>query len=250
MSGPPYIAGSSSPVEQPIRSVWSRSGATHERRWWGEGRAVKLMQNSAIVGNALEVSFDQAPGSAIGILTAKYAGIGPGSGTGGGTEAVETVDIQYTDATFPMHQNPTFIGLSTDKVQEIEKKTADKAPNTYTVGTLEYELYELRRRGVDSYRVQLPVVVWNRMAGPSYPAIADMDDVGKIFSTGALAWSIGVPMLFRVPTGNIGISAGDASIFRAGWMKTGQVSSASDGMSQITLRAEYGLWAIRAYQFA
>lgn len=243
------IAGNPSPIELPLRSVWNLTGgASHERRWWGQADAVKAMINSAIAGGAIDVTFDQDRNSPIGILTAKYSGTGPGSVAP--TESTETVDFDETDTTISWDRNPTFISLSTAKVQEIEKAISEKkATNPYTAGTLEYRAFELRRRGTDSYRAVLPVVVWNRTVGPKYPAISDLDNCGKIFSTTNLAYSIGAPLLFRIPTGNVGISSDNSTGFTAGWMKTGKVTS-SNGQSQITLRAEYGLWENELYQFA
>src|SRR5687767_15966728 len=95
------IHGRAGPFEMPIQSIWSRTnGQEYERRWWGPADAVRKLQLAARIG-ATSVEFSQSPGSALAILTARYSGV-----IAGDEIATETVEIDFTDQTFPIHQNP------------------------------------------------------------------------------------------------------------------------------------------------
>lgn len=236
------IAGKQGPVELPIQSVWHRiHGQEYERRWWGPAGAVQKMIVSARVG-AISVEFTQQPGSAIGILTARYGGV-----IAGDEVALETVDIAFRDETFPVHQNPTFISIADSRIRLLDKAAEDSSTSVPN-NALEFRYYDLRQRGVESYRTKLPTVIWTRTVGIGYSRSYDMEGTGKIFSTANLAGSIGAPVIFTIPTGNVGVtSSGD---YTAGWMKDAQVRNTGDGKVQVVLSAEYGLWANDLYTFA
>lgn len=244
---PPYMAGALSPREQPVQTIYRRTGGTeHERRWWGYCESVKAMEAYAR-NNAISVEYTQAPGSVIGILTARYMGE-PGSG-GEGTEedAEETMEIEYSEQTFPIHQNPTFIEIPTASIITMEASLQSNAANTQTDGSAAYKYYDLRSRKTESYEVSLPVVTWTRTVGLGYNVTLDLANVGGIFSTAVLAGSIGAPILFSIPTGNVGVTTGTG--YTAGWKKGGRFSFVSDGKVQLILTARYGLWSNDLYTF-
>lgn len=265
MASPIVIAGNPTPIEMGIRSIWRKTGgAEYERRWWGAAASVYAMLNSIKSDpNVTEVSFEQSQNSAIGMITAKYAGTGPGGGSGGIAEATETVELSFNSQTFPLHYNPTFINIPDEHLVVLDDAATARPKRTGVLterfsdnlfpNEAEILYFWYRAKGVESYYVELPVVVWNRTVGPNYPATADLLNVGMIFDSGALAWSIGVPV-YQLPTGNVGVQSkqalGDKTQFTAGWRKTGNVSAVSNGQMQITLRAEFGLWANGVYVFA
>ncbi len=240
-----YIAGRTSAVEMPLQTIWHRiNGQEYERRWWGEAGRVRKLEIGARAG-AISVEFTQSPGSALATLTARYSGV-----ISGQELPIETVEIDFTDQPFPLHQNPTFIGISDADVLSMEDNIQKHEANTQTEGTTKHAYYELRSRGVDNYRVKLPVVTWTRTVGVGYHTTYDLSQVGSIFSTANLAGSIGAPILFYIPTGNVGI-VGDGGNYTAGWMKDARVSMTGDGKAQIVLIAEYGLWETGSlYEFA
>jgi hypothetical protein len=236
------VAGKISAVEMPMQHIWHRiNGQEYERRWWGLAGAVQKMMTSARVG-AMSVEYTQAPGSPIGILTARYAGA-----LAGDQIALETVDIAFRDETFPIDMNPTYISLSDDRVLAL-KKAAEESNTGAPTNALEFAYYDHIQRGTTEYRTKLPTVTWTRTVGSGYSRSFDMNGVGSIFSTANLAGSIGAPVIFTIPTGNVGVTNGDG--FTAGWMKDAQIRSTGDGKVQIVLAAEYGLWANDLYTFA
>lgn len=245
---PPYIAGRTNPVEMPIQSIWRRTGGwEHERRWWGLADAVKSMEAKALEG-AISVEYTQQEGSCIAILTARYPGASPSSPTGTDPgDNVETVEIDFAEVTFPISQNPTFIGISTADILAMEALLATNAANSQTAASAKYRYYDLRSRKTESYEVSLPHVTWTRTVGLDYNTSLDLANVGSIFSTGSLAGSIGAPVLFTIPTGNVGIITGTSHT--AGWKKGGRFTFISDGKVQLVLTARYGLWANDLYTF-
>lgn len=260
MPSPLVIAGNPTPREMPMRSVWRKAGgAEYERRWWGASASVLAMLNSIKADpNVLDVNYDQSQNSAIGMITARYSGTGPGAPNNSLTESTETVELSFNTQTFPIHQSPSFINITDDHIIDLEDAATSRPRkksvlNNTWITAVERSYFWHRAKGIESYYVELPVVVWNRTVGPNYPATADLLNVGYIFSSGALAWSIGVPV-YQLPTGNVGVQSknvpGDPTAFTAGWRKTGNVSAVSNGQMQITLRAEFGLWSNDLYQFA
>jgi hypothetical protein len=240
---PPYIAGRLSPVEMPIQTVWRRTGGSEH------DTSVRALETSAREG-ALSVEITQQEGSCIAILTARYPGASPGSPPGDEDDLgdnVETVEIDFAEVTFPIHQNPTFIGITTANVITMEASLASSDANTQTAGSVEYRYYDLRSRKTESYEVAIPFVTWTRTVGLDYNTSMDLANVGAIFSTGNLAGSIGAPILFDIPTGNVGVLTGGE--YTAGWKKGGRFTYVSDGKVQLVLTARYGLWANDLYTF-
>lgn len=229
----------------PLRSVWRLvGGSEYERRWWGTAADVEALLPSLRTG-ATEVSFDQSPGSAIAIATVRYPGVQDFNEV-----TSEVMVVAFTDQGFPLHQNPTFIGIPSADIQTMEESLKTGAANTQTAASAAFRYYALRSRGVETYRAKLPAVTWQRIVGNNYPTALDIADVGTIFSTDQIVDQLGAPVLWAIPPANVGVSQGDASLFTAGWMKDCEVGYTADGQNQLIIRAEFGLWANDAYTFA
>jgi hypothetical protein len=254
------IAGNPAPQQMPTRMTARRiGGRDYEQRWHGEAEAVRTYYEVLVASGADEVTYDQAPGSAVAMVSARY------SGTYGepNEQAVETMEIDFADVTFPIHQNPSFVGLSTQSIRLLEDAIKNETGRDEVLASMidligeaatdngtgsHGDYWDTRARGIESYRVFVPVVVWTRTVSAQYPAGLELDNVGSIFSTAALSSAMGTPILFSIPTGNVGIAAGgSAPQFYAGWLKTGRVSLQSDGKIQLVLKGEYGLWAGNLY---
>lgn len=252
MAGNLIMAGEPGAREKRVRQIWSRTnGASYQRIWWGPHDDVEaVFNNRTTVDSAGVEGAELTPidGSPISILTVTYSGW---LVTGGGrNEASETISISYSDQTVPLNQNPTFNDITTATIQDLESKLSNHDANPYSDTTsAEYKYYALRSRKVDNYRVKLPHVVWRRSVPADYPTAADLENIGAIFSTGDLAGSIGAPILFTIPTGNVGISEDDEGLFTPGWLKDGSVDWQADGKAELILTAEFGLWANDAYYF-
>ena len=231
----------------PVRAVWRKTGGSeYEQRWWGPADDVRAIFNLLVNTGAQSVTFDQQQGSVIGICTAVYAGVQNNNDL-----ASEVMTIEFSDQTLPLHQNPSFIGIDNDTIQSLEENIKNGDPNPYSDSSLAvYKYYSLRSRGVESYRVQLPIVTWSRIVGPKYPTHLDLEDVGTIYNTSQMVDQLGATVLWSVPTLNVGVQEGDATIFKEGWLKTAAVSYTADGQDQLIIRGEYGIWAINAYTFA
>lgn len=264
----PRIAGNPEPIEMGIQSVWRKTGGReYERRWWGLASEIRAFEQGIRapagpgrtpppnpLGGAIEVSISQSPGSAIAILTARFNGT-LDQANGEPEIAIETMEIAFKDETFPLHQNPGFIDIPTSQIKALDVEAKTDAPdeavgvNHVAQNASEGAYLQYRMRGVESYRVKLPHVTWTRTVGEGYNAALDLADTGAIFSTGDLASSIGAPILFSIPTGNVGVESSGVSPFTAGWMKGAQLTYVSDGRIQMILTAEYGLWANDVYVF-
>lgn len=239
------LAGRAGLHEMPLRTIWRRvGGMEYERTWWGPMATLEKSFRNITVG-ATEVQLQCAPGSAVGTITARYAGVLSG------TELpIEVIDIQFADQTFPLCQNPSFINIDTASIIDLDEHAQNHEDIEITDTTLpDWQYFQLKVRGVDSYRVKMPTVVWTRTVSIDYPVALDLENTGAIFSTGNLAGSIGAPILFNIPTGNVGVEDPASGLFTAGWLKGAQATNSSDGKIQIVLTAEYGLWATQAYEF-
>jgi hypothetical protein len=224
--------------------VWRLvGGSEYERRWWGPAKDVQSLLPSLRAG-ATEVAFDQSPGSVIGIATVRYAGVQNFNDV-----TSEVMVVSFTDQSFPLHQNPSFISIPNSTIKELEEALKREGENLQDPDSDAWKYYDLRSRGVETYRAKLPVVSWQRIVGNQYPTALDIADVGTIFSTAQIVDQLGAPVLWSIPDANVGVSEGDASLFTAGWIKDCEVGYTADGQNQLVIRAEFGLWANDAYTF-
>lgn len=245
MRGPPYIAGRLGPRELPIQSVWRRLGGfEYERRWWGPADEVRKLEFLARNG-AIEVGFTQSPGSSIGILSARYAGV-----IAGDEIAEETMEINFNDESIPIHRNPTFIDISVSRIAALNKAATDNDSSvpSQTDGGIELEYWSCKVEGDDSYLCALPHVTWTRTVSENYSRDLDLGNVGAIFTTEALVDAMGAPILFSVPTGNVGVRESDG--WTAGWRKLASTEITSEGKVNLVITGTFGLWRNSLYTIA
>lgn len=237
------VAGRLGAREMPLRSVWRRvGGSEYERRWWGPIADVEALLPGLRAG-ASEVTFDPIQGSPIAVASVRYAGVQDFAEL-----TSEVMTIEFSDQTFPVSQNPTFINLTSNLIKDLEELLKTGADNPYSDTESEaYRYYELRSRQIESYRAQLPIVTWTRVVGPNYPTSLDLADVGQIFNTDQMVSQLGAPVLWDVPTGNVGVDEDDYGMFTAGWLKTCSAGFTADGQVQLVIRGEFGLWAQDLY---
>lgn len=229
----------------PIQTVWRRIGGfEYERRWWGPADEVRKLELQARSG-AIEVGFTQSPGSIVGILSARYAGTIVGDEV-----AEETLTINFNDETIPIHRNPTFIDIPVSRIAALNKAATDNDSSvpSQTDGGIELEYWSCKVEGDDSYLCALPHVTWVRTVSENYSRDLDLANVGAIFSTDALVSAIGDPILFEIPTGNVGVREADG--WTAGWRKMASTDISSDGKVILTITGTFGLWRDSLYTIA
>lgn len=222
-------------IELPIRSVTRLVGGNeYERRWWGLAASVMAFVPPGV---PTENTFDQQPGSAVGIRTATYAGK-PNEDE---EQAVETMTVRFNDVTFPIAQNPSFIDISEDRIKALNDGGAAGAEP-------EPEYAACIQREITSYRAKLPVVTWNRTVSVNYGAALDLAGVGAIWTTGDVVDEVGDTVLFDIPTENVGIrdeTTGDG--YHLGWLKDCTLDYTGDGKILMSITFEYGLWRASLY---
>ncbi len=243
----PIIAGEPGAREMPIRTVWRvTDGHSYERRWWGPAGAVKALQNgkSNILSGAVAVVFDQQPGSPIAILTVSYTGQPSGTPEAAVTE---TMEVEFSDQTVKIHRNPSFIGIPTADIARMEELLKDRTANAESDPDM-LAYYNLRLRDVESYRIKMPVVTWTRVVGAQYPSELDLQLAGYLLTTADLVDTVGAPVLWSIPTGNVGVEAGGDYI--EGWFMDARAGYSGDGKIQMTIRGEFGIWENSLYELA
>ena len=227
----------------PVQTIWRRlGGSEYERRWWGPSDAVRALQSFAASTGASEVTVTQSPGSSIAILSARYQGVLSGQET-----AVETMAIKFSDETVPIHRNPTFIGISDARIAALDKAAQDQNTGVPSQddGGIEFEYYDCKSRGEDSYICKLPHVVWNRSVSENFSTAIDISGVGKVLSTSRMVAALGAPVLFSIPTGNVGVR--ESSGWTAGWLVDAEVDYTSDGKLSLMIKGDFGLYRNSLY---
>lgn len=241
----PIVSGNPEPIEQSYRSTISRTnGVEVERTWRGTYEACKAMEQAIYALGASTVVCERVDGSAMGILRAVFSSAQNGGDPGAVAES--TIELSFSDVTWPIHRNPTFIGISAARVQALNKEVEKESPSAPSDAT-ELSYYNLKLRGVDEYRAKMPVVSLTRTVSVNYHTALVVADTGTIFSTAAVSNFIDNPILFTVPTGNVGVL--EASGFTAGWMQDTRVSFTSSGSVQLAETYEFGLWENALYTF-
>lgn len=243
MSAPLQVSGSPTAIEQGFTLSIKRGpggGVESVQVFRGTPEAVLAKIAVCISAGATEIDAHQAEGSATARLTARF----PFSRFGQAEVAESTLEIQFQDVTFPIAQNPTFIGLTSQEVKYIET-VFENGEDVLGLPALLQSYLDLRRRGVDSYRAKLPVVTLTQTVSQNFPTALVVADTGKIFATDEVVKAVGSSILFAIPDANVGVVSGGG--FSPGWMADTQVSAISGGKVQLIARFEYGLWADALY---
>jgi hypothetical protein len=238
------IVGNPAPIQQGFNYTHRKGaggGLEYDVAWAGS-RAAILSKFNALVGDGkfVEANATQSPGSAIAVVRARYAK--PPSGSD--EQIQESLSLRWNDASLDIHRNPTFVNITSDRIKALDD-AADENTSTPTDPT-ELKYYNLKRRGVTSYRCALPVVTYTITAPYNTLERLNVSQSGKIFD----AVSIPVSSFFVVGSINLGLSADSAGTFLVGWRLMAQGDYLANGNAQLIEEYEFGLWETDLYEVA
>jgi hypothetical protein len=244
MSGPTKVrvAGNPQTVEQGFSYTirrGSNGGAEVERAWMGTGQAVLArMANLMNLPVVTEISAQQAPGSAVALIRARFSVI-PGQAE---EHVEESLSLRWATQMIELHRNPTFIGISTNRIKALNDDAEKESPTAPTDPT-ELKYFNLIRRGVKAYPASLPIVTYTRVAPRNTVERLNVSNSGKIFG----AVDVPVSSFFVLGDINIGLSTGTG--FTAGWKLTADGDYLANGNSQLVETYEFGLWEDDLFDF-
>lgn len=232
--------GNPAPIEQGFHVTWDRlSGRKVTRTFEGSPVAIAYLEDPARNSGATDVQLSQQAGSAKATLTASY---------GDPLQVEITRIIRFNDVTFPIHQNPTYIGISTARIKAVNDESEKSSPDTSGFTATELSYYNLIARGVKDYRVKLPIVTYTRVVPFNSPETISTGTPGTVYTPAQVSNAVGDAILFSIPTGNVGVTAN--SDFTAGYLFDVEVDLLANGNWQLIETFEYGLWANNLYVFA
>jgi hypothetical protein len=235
------IAGNPAPIQQGFNYTHRKGaggGLEYDIAWAGSVSAIKAKFNSLVADTKfVEANASQSPGSAIAVARARYA-----KPAGGSDEQLqESLSLRWNDASLDIHRNPTFVDITSARIKALDD-AADENTSTPTDPT-ELKYYNLKRRGVNSYRCALPVVTYT-ITGPYNTAERlNVSSSGKIFDS----VEIPVSSFFVIGDINIGMSADSAGTFFVGWRLMAQGDYLANGNAQLIEEYEFGLWETDLY---
>jgi hypothetical protein len=233
----PIIHGTEAPIPRPVETSWSRRGGWEFiHSWTGAADAVRAMEAALRANGAIQVVVRQNPDSALATITAHYAS----AQTGEPEEMEETLDIDFADETFPINVNPAFINITDARIAVLDEKGADSKVDidTYTSDPTERYYMRLVRRKETSYRVDLPVLTYIRNVPETSVSRINCGNNGLIYTPAEVADAIAAPIVFTIPSANVGIAAGSRYVI--GYKFKGRVEFTSNGRVNLIERYVFG----------
>lgn len=236
MSGA-IIAGNPEPIESGFSFTIRKGvgGRERVRTFTGERDSVLARVNSLLAEGAIEVTATQQPGSALASVSARFGQIEDSEPE----VAEETLTIRFNDVPIPIHRHPSFVAITDRRIKQLNELANEKDATPPTDAT-ELIYFNLKLRGVDSYKAKLPVVTYVRTVSPSYADGLDLGNVGKIHTTDQVVGLVSSPILFSIPQNTIAVSSGGN--YLVGWQLDASLDRLANGNFQITEVYEFGVW--------
>jgi|GEM_PF-6554865 len=255
MSNQAIIAGTSGPIEYPIRMlIRSQGGKEIERTWIGPAKTMKALFSS--ISGAIEKQLDQQPGSPNATVRARFADFDDDQPD---EEFAETLSIRFNSVPIPINQHKYFAAMEPEAIAELDKLVEDRSPlnsgNQEILGpdlgttSLPFQYYWHRRMRIDSFQAKMPVVTHTRTVSTAYPGLLDVTNAGRIFTTAQVSNRVSTPLLFTVPTPDVFLDNA-FGFLGVGWMLDSQLDFLADGSVQLIETYEWGQYSTKTHSAA